>query len=64
MGSFDLLNGMFLPLGLTGSIDKVLTDVQEKFGQNFVEITDHQKVHGLLHTKIVKMGGLPDPGHI
>jgi len=34
------------------------------FGKNYVENLDHQKVNGLKHMKIGKMGGLPAMGHI
>ena len=60
--TFDLQNGTFWPWKLTGSIAKVLTDVHEKFSQKLCQNPDHPKVHGLYHTKIVKMGGLPALG--
>ncbi|KAG5578674.1 hypothetical protein H5410_049301 [Solanum commersonii] len=45
--SFDLENGPFWPRGTTGSIGKVLTDVQVKFCKNEIGILDNQKIHGL-----------------
>ena len=34
----------------------------KNFGKNEVGIPDHQKIDGLYHTKIGKMGGLPSLG--
>jgi len=63
-GRFDLKNVMFWPLGITGSLAKVLTVVHENFVTNYVGNPDHQKVHWLEHTKIGKIWGYHALGHI
>lgn len=51
---FDLKNGRFWPLGSTGLISKVLTDVYKFFLTIMTANSGSPKIHGLAHKKSTK----------
>ena len=54
-GTFDLYNETFWPLGLTGSIGKVLTDVHKKFWQKLYQnSTSPKSLWATSHEKSTK----------